>query len=526
MLALCLLFCVESVASAIEPGAKALPFTLTSLTGESVGPLPTAKGQVLLLYFFDSAADGTAFLSPLSESSVAASSPFSILGISRSSAQTLKEHLQPKLHPLVLLDDKGVTYDYGLSKRLPACVVIGPEDTIAAVLTPVKDHATALLTAGHTFMSMGLPVSASNLYDLVPEKWGHEREIARWYAHLLDGKAESAVAGFAGLAASNSEYSAEGHAGLAFFHYREGKDGEALAECGRAPSHGFAILVRGLVEARQGDCAAASSSFEKAAAAQYLFAWQKAMALNLAANVAETKNDQNAALQLYKRAFDTAPLNPYIAANLLFLNWRQQNYPAAALYADIITASGISDPLVDALVDEYKAQVAFARDSHAKRLLEKKPPKTPGKPEHRSGRPFTMLVSDFPATGCPAELAGLSVASSGLLQKCFEESWLRPIKRAEWQEAARRLNPASTHPEDPLQLREVARALSVDLLTFGVLGTYAGSYVLNVRIADVNSGAVIAVASERFQTLHQLPQAMTSAARKLTEQTQAHYGRP
>jgi tetratricopeptide (TPR) repeat protein len=496
---------------------------LTSLTGDLVTFAPPAKGQLLLLYFFDS--EREEILSGLSEAASASSATFSLMGIGRGNVETLKEHLPHTLHPLVLSDDKGVTYTYGLSNRLPACVIIGPGGTIASILAPLENSGNALFRAGDAFMSMGLPDSALRIYDLLPETWEHERAIARYYALLLGADAESAVAGFTNLAGAKTELSTEAHAGLAFFHYREGKDGEALAECGQAPSHGFANLVCGLVKARQGDCASASASFGKAAIAGFSLTWQKALALNMAARAAEASDDQNAALRLYKSAFEAAPLNPYVNANLLFLNWRLNSYPAASLYAESIRASGAADPLVDALVEQYESQTIFAGDPRAQSGLERRLAKPPQKPQSQTGKPLTILVSDFTVTDCPTELAGLPVACPALLRKSLEgHAGLVSINRPEWQDAARRLNIPSERLADPTRVKELASALSADLLAFGALGTYAGKYVLNIWTADVDSGAVIAVSSERFQSLEQLPQVMASAAGKLMAQIEGRYG--
>jgi hypothetical protein len=72
-------------------------------------------------------------------------------------------------------------------------------------------------------------------------------------------------------------------------------------------------------------------------------------------------------------------------------------------------------------------------------------------------------------------------------------------------------------------MAEVARRLTADLIAFGEMGHYRDEYVLNLRIADVFSGEIIAIASERFATLEELIFALKYAAGRLTQEANAYH---
>jgi hypothetical protein len=71
-------------------------------------------------------------------------------------------------------------------------------------------------------------------------------------------------------------------------------------------------------------------------------------------------------------------------------------------------------------------------------------------------------------------------------------------------------------------MAEVARKLSATLIAFGELGNHKGEYLLNIRIADVFSGEIIAVASERFDSYDELAPAIQRSGALLMQKV-AHY---
>jgi hypothetical protein len=90
--------------------------------------------------------------------------------------------------------------------------------------------------------------------------------------------------------------------------------------------------------------------------------------------------------------------------------------------------------------------------------------------------------------------------------------------------AAKEIGISPKQLQNPLHLQRVARALSADLMTVAEVGNYAGKYLINVRIAEVRSGEIIAVASERFSSFEELASTIQRAASVLTKKVSAPSG--
>ncbi len=484
---------------------------------------------MLLLYFFDASDETVETLVRLNDAASKTSGALSVLGISRANTEGLENLAADKaLHSAVLSDNKGVTLAYGLTRTLPAAVIIGPGGVVASVLAPARSGRGALMASADAFISMGLAASAMRVYQSMSDDWlgGPERTLATAYASMLMGNTDAVHQPLEDLAKGSSPFSAEAHAALGFLLYGQGKDASALVECSRAPTNGFANWVAGMVKTRAGECGAASSLFDKAAKGKFAFGWQKGLAFNMAARMAEARGDEKKTLALYKTAFALIPLNATVNANLLVHHWRLGNLPASAAYAAIIKSTGAENPLIRAVLDEFDAESAFARDSVARRQLDKKLSKPPSQKARagskRTGSRRTILIYDLAFTDCPPELNCLPLASAGLLKKRLESSGaLVAIRRPETLEAAKRLNIPIHELQDPARLAQVARALSADLVLVGEVGTYESGYLLNLRIAEVDSGKVTAITSERFGSLDALVPALQKSAAALAQKISA-----
>ena len=119
---------------------------------------------------------------------------------------------------------------------------------------------------------------------------------------------------------------------------------------------------------------------------------------------------------------------------------------------------------------------------------------------------------------CSAESNHLSVAIAGLLKQEMENSgFFVAIRRPEMLATADKTGVSRLELEKPSGIRKVAKAVSADLMTLGEFGNYKGTYYLNTRIASVASGEIIAVTSERLDSLEHLAPAIKKSAKSLAK---------
>ncbi|NQU08908.1 MAG: redoxin domain-containing protein [Candidatus Abyssubacteria bacterium] len=526
------LLCLQSPSIAVEPGSRAPKFSLKSLSGDPVSLRPPARGEILILYFFDASDDAVETLVRFNEAVSKSSEALSLLALSRANPEKLRTFLAGKgLDSVVLHDKKGITIAYGLRRKLPAAVIVGQGGIIGAILAPAQDANEALTACADVFLSLLLPAPAANVYRAMPADFADEPKVrlGAGYASILAGETGAARQALKALTGAAPPVSFEAHGALGFLEFRRRRDSGALAECGRASGSGFADYVAGLANARAGLCKASSALIDRAVKGRFLFKWQEARALNMAARSAEAREDGEAALRSYRRAASLAPLNSTIGANLLAYHWRNGNIPAAARYAEIIKSVGSGNLLAEILVDEFESDVEFKTDIAAQKRLKKKlnaaPKQGGGKTESRAESPRTILVADIDVMDCVPELNALPLACAGFLRRSMEDAGpVVSIRRSHVVAAAKEIGISPEQLQNPLHLQRVARALSADLMTVAEVGNYGGEYLLNVRIVEVHSGEIIAVVSERFSSFEELAPAIKRAASVLTKKVLAPSG--
>jgi tetratricopeptide (TPR) repeat protein len=529
-------FCRQSSAYAVDLGARAPDFSLENLSGASVDLASSTGDTLLILLFFDPSAPGApSALSRLNATVSKNSKDLSLLGIAVGNPEAIGSTLggTGELASITLVDNKGIASDYGFRRKLPAAAIVGPGGRVVAALASAPDPAEILMAAADAYISLLLPSRAKQVYQAVsadyPDTDG--AKLGEGYATMMAGNPKKARKILDSLAAGDSSGSAEAHAAIGFLEYTLGRDDRALAACDRASDGGFAEYVMGMVNARSGDCKAASTLFKRATRGQFAFRWQKALAFNMAARTADARGSAETAVQAYRKASFFAPLNPIINANLLAYHWGSNNAPAATEYVLRIESAGSGDLLVQTLVDEFKAHKEFMADTKARRDLERQLGEKRSRRASRSGRSAgakrRILIPDISFNGCVSELDYLPLSSAGLLKQGLENTGsFIVVPRAEMLVAADQehfdLSQGWSRKAKPLL--KVARAFSADLVTLAEVGSYGSEFFVNIRIADATSGVVIAVASERFLSLNDLGPAIQKSAMRLDEKVKAHYG--
>jgi hypothetical protein len=387
---------------------------------------------------------------------------------------------------------------------------------------------------------MGFPGRAGGIYRSIPA--GHAGAeavmLGKGYAALLshglaDGP-EGALSIFKSISAGSASLSPEAHAAIGWLEFRRGRDGAAKASCARAlnavagdssAGGSFAEYVMGMAEARSGRCNACSKLLRKTASGRFMFRWQEALAKNMAARVAEESGERAKARKLYREAALLAPLSPAVNANLLAHHWASGNYPAADRYARILKALDSADSsdtvLTASLANEYEAQVEFNSDPASRKRLEKKLKKSSEAKSRidaassgRSGGGSSggalavekgwILIPDISISGCCLESNSLPIAGAGILRRGLETGGFAAISRPEMLVAMKYLGIAGMEMTKPAHLLKAARALSADFVTLSEVANYEGAYLVNIRIADVASGEIVAVAFERIASLDDL----------------------
>jgi hypothetical protein len=217
-----------------------------------------------------------------------------------------------------------------------------------------------------------------------------------------------------------------------------------------------------------------------------------------------------------------------INANLLCHYWQTGPLTAADAYADAISSLRTNDLIAAALVNEFKLEREFARDSAAMKQLERKLKKASDQKAAEKGArtrlPKGILVADVVVTECIPEWNCLPLASATLLKQNLERESngrMLAIRRPEILEVKKRMNMTRDMSANPAHLLKIAKALAADMVTFGEIAMYEGTYLLNLRVGEVSSGEIIAVTSERFASIEELPNAIQKSAKELIKKIEA-----
>jgi hypothetical protein len=519
-------FRLQPVAFAGGPGSVAPPISLENLAGRTVDLAAPRDNTLQILLFSDPSSIGSAMLGRLNSAAAKSSGAVSAFGIFNGSPEEVRSILVDAdgLDSIALVDNrrKKVASAFGVERRLPAAVIVGPGGRIIAKFAPADAPGIILSATADAFISLRRPDRARLIYEILLSDYSDQENAAvgAAYAALLTGDVEAARRMLESLSATSGP--SEANVARGFLEFTIGRDSAARAACDREQNSGFADYVMGMVAARSGRCEEAMSLFAKAPKGRFMFRWQKALAINMAARAAETHGgtDTDAVVAAYHKAASFAPLNPTINGNLLAYHWRNGANQAAAKYARLIASVGSSSALVNSVVAEFEAQKQFRGDAAArKRLAKSLGVGSARKTSGGSARPRTerrILIPDIEFTGCVQELSSTPLAAAGLLRRSLESGeGFVAVPRAEMLFAADHLGVPRQGLRKSGLLLKVARALSAGLVTLSEVGSHGGEYFVNVRIAEVGSGEVVAVASERFMTLDELAPAIQRLGSRL-----------
>ncbi len=202
-------------------------FSLLNLEGSLTSLEPPPQGSILLLYFFDPSGNALDTLFRLDEVVAKNADALSLLAISRETPETLREILAEKkgLWPKVLSDNKRmVTFNYGLSRDLPASVIIGPGRVVGAILARTGSAREVLMASADAFFSMDVPSSGGRLYRSLSADWLNDAEVKLGigYASILSGEPDMAHHALEPVAGDPSFFSSERHAALGFLEFHKG----------------------------------------------------------------------------------------------------------------------------------------------------------------------------------------------------------------------------------------------------------------------------------------------------------------
>lgn len=299
-----------------------------------------------------------------------------------------------------------------------------------------------------------------------------------------------------------------------FLLVREGNARRALSEYRTTSTNGFARWTGGVAASMAGECERAAKLFEESAAAECTYRWQRVAALCSAARIAESHGASNKAFSLYRDAFELAPLNRLNTANMLWSYWEKEKFANADAYAEILANANL-DALTKSLLSEFETQKRYLDSSSSQNEFKGKMKKNS---RLRKTANKVVIVSDIDVIGCPMELGGFGCAAASYLSQCLKQNEnITIIPRIELREAAKYLKLPPAALNNPVNLKQIASALTANMLVFGEIATYDDGYLLNVRLADAESGEVLAIASERISSANKLAQAIDKAAKVLAK---------
>ena len=511
---LLVLVCFGSALGAVGVGQKATPFSLPDTQGHSLDLNKVKNTSMTVLYFFDAGSqasqEGLLMLDTML--SQYADKQLAIWGITRSSqADVLAFARKAQLRFPLLLDNGEVSKQYDARLILPVICILGPDLTVLDYFQGGGKSAEAMLVSlAQSQLHRDRPQLAEALGATVARKDPRnlEAQAVQGYAALEQGQADKAEKVFNHLAAkpgSGKIMAKEGQAAVLAF---QGKTDKALALAQEvtheAPKRGPAYKLKGDLLAAKGDTQAAANAYEQALKQPQSDIYLKAETHNQLGRLYAQKGQYAPARAQFDEAVD---LDPYYleATSNKGVTYEKQGQWSNALesYRKALTLDQ-SDTIAAVLAQKAEKMLALQENASDKQRIDrlvsdlvkryrdqKMQPSTQPKDEWTS-RPMVMTFVDMKESGGLASRDGLAIVLATRLGDLLSGSGrVQVVERAVIEKLLSELNLGSSELSDPGTALKLGKILAAKLIGTGSLIYLPDGTLLNVRLIDTETSAVV-----------------------------------
>lgn len=543
---LLVLVCFGSALGAVGVGQKAASFSLPDTQGHRLDLSKVKNTSMTVLYFFDAGSqasqEGLLMLDTML--SQYADKQLAIWGITRSSqADVLAFARKAKLRFPLLLDNGEVSRQYDARMILPVICILGPDLTVLDYFQGGGKSAEAMLVSlAQSQLHRNRPQLAEAIGATVAKKdpGNLAAQAVQGYAALGQGRADKAEKLFNHLADKQGDgqiMAKEGQAAVLAF---QGKTDKALALAQevthKAPKRGSAYKLKGDLLAAKGDTQAAANAYEQALKQPQSDIYLKAETHNQLGRLYAQKGQYAPARVQFDRAVDLDPFYLEATSNK-GVTYEKQGQWSNALesYRKALTVDQ-SDTIAAVLAQKAEKMLALQKNASdkqridrlvadlVKRYKEQKAQPAAQPKDEWTSRPMVMTFLDMQESGGLASRDGLAIVLATRLGDLLGGSGrVQVVERAVIDKLLSELNLGSSELSDPSTALKLGKILAAKLIGTGSLIYLPDGTLLNLRIIDTETSAVVKTITLNLPVHADLDRELSKLNRSLLMTVMAKY---
>ena len=505
---------LETAAAGVPVGQPVSAFTLTDMDGQARKLTETQGRQMTVLYFFDAGSpasqEGLVMLDGLLKRY--ADQQLTVWGITRSDRGQISDFMRKaKIGFPLLLDSGEVSRQFDAQFILPVMCSLGPDLKVLDYYQGGgKTAEKMLLGLAQRQLSRKQPQLAEAIGKAVAAKdpQNLEAKAVQGYAALGMGKLDEAQTVFKEIEAATGQGEIVGKEGRAAVMASRGRTDDALALAQevtqKAPDRNYAYKIKGDMMAQKGDEKAAADAYREAVRQTGAPAFQIAQAHNQLGRLYARKGSYAEARDHFDQAVEMEPyyLEPTSNKGVTYEKQRMWSDALKSYRQALALDSG--DEIAAVLAQKAEKILALQKDTAAKQRMDRligdlvkryknqKKISVDAPPDTWTSRPMVFSLVDVSEAGGIAPRDGLSIVLATRIGELLNDSGrVNVVERAVIEQLLSELNLGSSELADPDTTLKLGRLMAAKIIATGSLIYLPDSTLLNLRLIDTETSAVV-----------------------------------
>ena len=544
--AIILLMASGIAAGAVVVGQPGSTFSLIDMRGQNRQLTESAGRQMTVLYFFDATSpasqEGLIMLDGLLKQYT--DQQLTVWGITRSKQKEIETFTRKaKIAFPILLDSGDVSQHYDARFILPVVCSLGPELKVLDYYQGGGKNVEAMLISiAQRQLNRKQPQLAEAIGKAVAEKnpQNIEAKALQGYAALSSGKPDEAQEVFKQIEAVPGQGELLGKEGRAAVLASQGKTDVALALAEevtrKAPNRSLAHKIKGDIMAQKGDAKGAVDAYQEAVRHTDAPAFQIAQANNQLGRMYSQQGSYEKARTYFDKAVDLDPyyLEPTSNKGVTYEKQRLWSQALDAYRKALVIDHG--DAIAAVLAQKAEKMIALQKDAAGKQRIDrlvgdlvkryKSQKETPvdEATDTWTSRPMVLTFVDLKETGGLAARDGLAIVLATRIGELLGDSGrVKVVERAVLEHLLTELNLGSSALADQDTALKLGRLLAARLIGTGSLIYLPDSTLLNLRLIDTETSAVVKTVTRRIAVHSDLEHEMFSLNRSLLKTVTEKY---
>ncbi len=529
---------LETAAAGVSIGKPVSAFKLVDMDGQSRKLTETQGRQMTVLYFFDAGSpasqEGLVMLDGLLKRY--ADQQLTVWGITRSDRAQISDFMRKANIGFPLLLDSGeVSRQYDAQFILPVMCSLGPDLKVLDYYQGGgKTAEKMLLSLAQRQLNRKQPQLAEAIGKAVAAKdpQNLEARAVQGYAAIGMGKLDEAQAVFKQIETAPGQGEVVGKEGRAAVLASRGRTDDALALAQevtqKAPDRSYAYKIKGDMMAQKGDEKAAAEAYREAVRQTGAPPFQIAQAHNQLGRLYAREGSYAEARGQFNQALDMDPyyLEPTSNKGVTYEKQRMWSDALKSYRQALALDSG--DAIAAVLAQKAEKILALQKDSAAKQRMDRlivdlvaryknqKKMTVDASTDTWTSRPMVFSLVDVRETGGMSPRDGLSIVLATRIGELLNDTGrVNVVDRAVIEQLLSELNLGSSELADPNTTLKLGRLMAAKIIGTGSLIYLPDSTLLNLRLIDTETSAVVKTITRRMTANADLEHEMYSINRTI-----------